>query len=307
MPKITVVIPVYNGEKTIHSTLESVLKQSFEDFEIVVINDGSTDATAETIRSFEDSRLRLVNYPNRGLAASRNRGIQQSQCELISFIDADDLWTPDKLADQLAALQADPVAAVAYSWTDCIDQRDRYCRRGSHIAAQGDVYDRLLLGNFLDSGSNALFRKSVFQTVGQFDESLEAAEDWDMFLRAALKYTFVVVPKAQVLYRLSPQSMSANLVRQERESIKVLTQAFARKPRLSWWQKRRSVAQMYRYLTFKALESCNTSQQAWVAGTYLGRAVYQDPTQMKPIRLFISQVQTIVTTLAKPLNFKDAL
>lgn len=306
MPTITVVIPVYNGAATIRATLESLLQQTFEDFEIVVIDDGSTDDTAYVVRQIEDSRIRLIQYPNRGLAASRNRGIQQSQCDLISFIDADDLWTADKLAAQLAALQTASTAAVAYSWTDCIDQFDRFCRRGSHISAEGNVYDKLLMGNFLDSGSNALFRKSVFEAVGQFDESLKAAEDWDMFLRVALEYTFVVVPKVQILYRLSPQSMSANLKRQERESSKVLTQAFARKPRLPWQHKRKSLAQMYRYLTFKALESCSTRQQAWAAGRYLSQAIYQDPSQIKPVRLLSSQLSTIIKTLTEPLNFRDA-
>ncbi|NEQ49719.1 MAG: glycosyltransferase [Leptolyngbya sp. SIO3F4] len=305
MPAITVAIPVYNGARTIRSTLESILQQSFEDFEVVVIDDGSTDDTIKVVQQFDDSRIRLISYPNKGLAASRNRGIQQSRCELISFIDADDLWTVDKLADQLAILQNAPMTSVAYSWTDCIDQADRFCRRGSHISAEGDVYEKLLMGNFLDSGSNALFRKSVFETVGQFDESLKAAEDWDMFLRIAIDHSFAVVPTVQILYRLSPQSMSANLERQERESLKVLDQAFARKPQLSWLIKRRSLAQMYRYLTFKALESCSTRQQAWTAGKYLTQAVYQDPVQLKPIRLFSSQLQTIVETLTNPLKFED--
>lgn len=306
MPAITVAIPVYNGAKTIRTTLESIIQQSFSDLEIIVIDDGSTDQTADIVRQIDDSRIRLISYPNEGLAASRNRGIHQSQCELISFIDADDLWTADKLADQLAALQTAPKASVAYSWTDCVDQSARFCRRGSHVSAEGHVYEKLLMGNFLDSGSNALFRKSVFDTVGRFDVSLKAAEDWDMFLRVALDHTFAVVPKVQVLYRLSPQSMSANLERQERESLKVLTQAFARKPGLSWRQKRKSLAQMYRYLTFKSLESCATRQQAWIAGKYLSQAIYQDPLQLKPIRLFLSQFQKILETFTNPLKFEDA-
>ncbi|MBT9317524.1 glycosyltransferase [Leptothoe spongobia] len=300
MPTITVAIPVYNGAKTIHATLESIIQQSFEDIEIVIIDDGSIDETVEIVRQVKDSRIRLISYPNQGLAASRNRGIQQSQCELISFIDADDLWTPDKLSEQLSILQANPRAAIAYSWTDCIDQVDRFFRRGSYLSVEGHVYDKLLMGNFLDSGSNALFRKSVFAAVGQFDESLKAAEDWDMFLRIAVDHTFVVVPKVQVLYRLSPQSMSAHLERQESESRRVLTQAFARKPGLSWQTKRKSLAQMYRYLTFKALENCSTRQQALITAKYLGQAIYQDPVQLKPIRLFLSQLQRIIETLTRP-------
>ena len=297
MPIITVAIPVYNGAKTIRATLDSILQQSLADIEIVVIDDGSTDDTVSVVRQIDDSRIRLMSYPNQGLAASRNRGIQQSQCEFISFIDADDLWTPDKLRDQLAVLRPNPTAAVAYSWTDCVDCSGDFCRRGSHISAQGNVYDKLLLGNFLDSGSNALFRKSVFDTVGQFDESLKAAEDWDMFLRIACDHEFMAVSNVQVLYRLSAQSMSTNLSRQEQESLRVLKHSFARRSPMSWVHKRKSYAQLYRYLNFKSLENCSTRKQALRAGQYLATAVFQDPLQLKPIRLFTSQLSQIIRVL----------
>ena len=282
MPTITVAIPVYNGAKTIRATLDSILQQSLADIEIVVIDDGSTDDTVSVVRQIDDSRIRLMSYPNQGLAASRNRGIQQSQCEFISFIDADDLWTPDKLRDQLAVLRPNPSAAVAYSWTACVDFSGGFCRRGSH---------------FLDSGSNALFRKSVCVTVGPFDESLKAAEDWDMFLRIACEHDFMAVPNVQILYRLSAQSMSTNLSRQEQESLRVLKRSYARRSPMSRIHKRKSYAQLYRYLNFKSLENCSTRKQALEAGQYLAKAVFQDPRQLKPIRLFTSQLGQIVRVL----------
>ncbi|MEO0756098.1 MAG: glycosyltransferase [Cyanobacteria bacterium J06648_16] len=297
-PLITVVIPVYNGAKTIAETITSVLEQSLRDFELLVINDGSTDNTIEVVQGFKDNRIRLLTYSNAGLAASRNRGIQQSCCDLISFIDADDLWTTTKLEDQLLALRRQSCASVAYSWTDCVNQSGIFFRRGSHISAEGNVYERLLMGNFIDSGSNALFRKSVFEAVGQFDTALKAAEDWDMFLRIAADHRFVSISEVQVLYRLSSQSMSANLYRQEQESLKVLNKAFACKPKLSWRSRRKSLAQLYRYLTYKALENCSTKEQASVAGRYLFQSVFQDPRQLRPLRLFGSQLSEIVKVLA---------
>ncbi|MCF3623160.1 glycosyltransferase family 2 protein, partial [Planktothrix agardhii] len=118
MPKISVIIPVYNGEKTIQKTIESVLQQTWQDFELIVINDGSQDATLEILSSIQDPRLRILSYSNAGLASSRNRGITEATGEYISFLDADDLWTPDKLEAQFQALEEHPEAAVAYSWTD---------------------------------------------------------------------------------------------------------------------------------------------------------------------------------------------
>ncbi|NES72852.1 MAG: glycosyltransferase family 2 protein, partial [Okeania sp. SIO2D1] len=113
MTLISVIIPVYNGEKTIRDTINSVLKQSFADFELIIINDGSTDSTLEVINSFQDHRLKVFSYPNAGQGASRNRGIELAKGEYISFIDADDMWTSDKLEKQLQALQDNPQAGVA--------------------------------------------------------------------------------------------------------------------------------------------------------------------------------------------------
>ncbi len=101
MPKISVIIPVYNAEETIKETLESVLSQTFSQFEIIVINDGSQDKTLEIVSRILDPRLKVLSYPNAGVSVSRNRGISQAAGEYVSFLDADDLWTPDKLETQL--------------------------------------------------------------------------------------------------------------------------------------------------------------------------------------------------------------
>ncbi|NER80576.1 MAG: glycosyltransferase [Leptolyngbya sp. SIO1D8] len=290
MPAVSIVIPVYNGEKTIEATIASVLAQSFEDFELLIINDGSNDSTLEIVNSIADARLQVLSYPNVGLAASRNRGIRAAVGEFISFIDADDLWTPDKLLTQVEALRQNPQAALVYSWTDCVNDRGRVERRGSYITAEGNVYAQLLLGNFLDSGSNALVRREVFETTGGFDESLKAAEDWDMFLRLARSCEFVCVSKVQVLYRLSNQSMSANLDRQEQESLKVLQRAYAACPNLSVSVRHQSLGSFYRYLSFKALEGTPDRKNGFAALRYLGRSVRHHPSQIRPVRLFLSQL-----------------
>jgi glycosyltransferase involved in cell wall biosynthesis len=137
MPLISVIIPAYNAQKTIRETIESVLNQTFKDFEIIVIDDGSQDSTVEIVSAFSDPRLRLFSYPNAGVSATRNRGLAQANSEFISFLDADDLWTPDKLEAQLRALEANPQAAVAYSWTDYIDESSQFLHPGNHPTATG--------------------------------------------------------------------------------------------------------------------------------------------------------------------------
>ena len=155
---ISVIIPVFNGEQTIEETINSILDQTFQDIEIIIINDGSTDATLEIVENISDSRIKIFSYPNAGLSASRNRGIDRAKGEYISFIDADDLWTPDKLELQWQALQKNPQAAVAYSWTDYIDESSKFIKSGRRITINGDAFSKLLITNFLENGSNPLIR-----------------------------------------------------------------------------------------------------------------------------------------------------
>src|SRR5919199_2454966 len=254
MPSISVIIPVYNGEKTIKETIESVLKQTFKDFELLVINDGSQDATLDIVNRIQDPRLKVFSYPNAGQSTSRNRGIELAVGEYISFIDADDLWTPDKLEAQVKALQENPQAAVAYSWTDWIDQSSQLIGKGSYITENGEVFAKLLLNDFVANGSNCLIRRQALIEVGGFDESVTPAEDWDLWLRLAARYEFVVVPSPQILYRISPNSASFDVWKMEASSLKVIEKAFAQAPESLRPLKKKSLGNRYKYLTYKSIE-----------------------------------------------------
>ena len=227
-PTISVILPVYNGEKTVGATIRSVLEQQFDDFELLIIDDGSTDQTPDVLKVFSDPRIAVHSFENKGLAASRNRGIRLAAGEFVAFIDADDLWTADKLTDQLNALRSKTDAGLAYSLTDCIDIDGKRIGPASHVAHDGHVYSRLMARNFVDSGSNPLVRREVFDAVGGFDERLEAAEDWDFYLRVAHRYPFICLPKAQILYRIHGQTMSANSLRQQQASAIVFEAALER-------------------------------------------------------------------------------
>lgn len=277
MPLISVVIPVYNGEKTIRQTIESVINQTFSNFELIVIDDGSQDSTLDIVRSISDSRLKVFSFPNAGLAASRNRGIQLASGDYISFIDADDLWTGDKLEAQLKALLDNPQAAVAFSWTDCIDESGQFSRRGNYSTVSGNVYAQLLLTDFIENGSNLLIRSEAFKKVSYFNESLPAAEDWEMWLRLAANYEFVVVPSPQVLYRLSTTSMSANVVRQEAACLQVIDQAFAQAPDSVQHLKKPSLANLYKYLTYKVLAGVPDPQAGKIAVRFWWQVLHHQP------------------------------
>jgi glycosyltransferase involved in cell wall biosynthesis len=230
MPLISVIIPAYNAEKTIKETIESVLNQTFSDFELIVINDGSQDSTLDIVSSISDPRIKVFSYSNSGPQKSRNRGIAIATGDYLAFLDSDDLWTPDKLEAQLKALQENPEAAVAYSWTDYIDEFGAFLYSGSHATETGDVYAKLLVENFLENGSNPLICRNALTKMGGFDESLSASQDWDLYLRLANQYYFTAIPRSQIFYRLSNHSISSNIFRQEKQCLYVIERAFNNAP-----------------------------------------------------------------------------
>jgi glycosyltransferase involved in cell wall biosynthesis len=281
MPLISVIIPVYNGEKTIRETIASILNQTFQDLELIVINDGSQDATLEIVEQISDTRLKVFSYSNAGQATSRNRGISHACGEYISFIDADDLWTPDKLEAQLKALQANPQAAVAYSWTDYIDESSQPLQRGSYMSVNGNVYANLLLIDFIGSGSNPLIRQQALTEVGGFNELMTPSEDRDLWLRLAARYHFIAVPSPQVLYRQSINSASTNVLRMEQSSLRVIEQAFTQAPESLQHLKQFSLANNYKGLIFRALERVPGRQGGLTAARYLWHSFKTDPSLLR--------------------------
>lgn len=295
MPHISVIIPVYNGEKTIKETIESVLNQSFSDFELIVINDGSHDTTLEIVSSIQDYRLKVFSYPNAGASASRNRGFSHAVGEFVAFLDADDLWTADKLQAQFNALQDNPEAAVAYSWTDYIDESGKFLRPGGHISVSGNIYKNLLLVDLLENGSNPLIRREAITAVGGFDESLPAGQDWDLYLRLAARYHFVCVPASQILYRISTNSISSNVFRMESACLQLIERTFNQAPESLQYLKTYSLANIYKYLTYKALEEPSERRKSLAAIRFLWLAIIND-------RVFIQHKLLILQLFIKILT-----
>jgi glycosyltransferase involved in cell wall biosynthesis len=307
MPKISVIIPVYNGEKTIEKTIESVLNQTFANFELLVIDDDSQDSTLEVIGKIKDSRLKVFSYPRAGVSASRNRGLTQASGEFISFLDADDLWTTDKLEAQFNALQENPQAAVAYSWTDWIDESGQFLRAGGHISVNGNAYAELLLRDFVESGSNPLIRRQALAEVGNFDESLTHGEDWDMWLRLAARYEFVAVPSPQILYRISPNSASFDVWKMEAGSLQIIERNFAQAPESLQHLKREALSSRYKYLTFKALEGTLERKQGLAAARFLWQTVRNDPSMLRRSHLMLIVILKITLAILLPPQQAQAL
>lgn len=184
--RISVVMPVYNGAALIGRALSTVFAQDFQDLEILVVDDASTDDLASAVARFADLRLRLLRQDsNTGAAGARNRGIREARGELIAFLDSDDEWLPGKLARQLAQLEtAAPECGLSLTGYELL--RDRLGRREARpLPAERDWYFRLLAGCTVSLGSCALLRRSLFDEIGLFDESMRRLYDWDWLLRYA--------------------------------------------------------------------------------------------------------------------------
>lgn len=300
MPLVSVIIPVYNGEKTIKITINSVLNQTFPDFELIVVNDGSQDSTLAAVNEIQDARIRVFSFPNSGVSASRNRGLAEAKGEFISFLDADDLWTPDKLEAQLKALQENPQAAVAYSWSDWVDEWGQFLRAGGHITVNGNAYEKLLVRDFVESGSNPLIRRQALDEVGDFDQSVTPAEDWDMWLRLAARYEFVAVPSSQILYRISPNSASFNVWKMEAGSLQVIERNFAQTTESLKHLKRKTLASRYEYLMFKAIEGNLEPKKGLTAARFLGQAIRYNPSLLRRGKIMAIVLVKIVAAIVLP-------
>ena len=305
--KISVIIPVYNGEKTIKETILSVLNQSFTNFDLIIINSNSTDKTISIISQIQDERIKVFSYPKANPGVNRNRGINHATGDYITFLDADDLWTNNKLAAQYKALQENPQAGVAFSWTNCIDENGKFLRKTSHVNWNGDVYSKLLLDDFIGTGSNVMIRREVLMKAGDFYEKLTNAKDTEMWLKLSAITNFVCVPKAQILYRISLNSWSSNVLGLEKSNLEIIQRAFNREKAKSLQHlKPIAIANLYKYLCYKVLAAPPGKQQSAVAARFLFTAIKTDISLLfKPI-IFKATIKLIAMVIL-PSNWTNVI
>jgi len=214
VPTIDVIIPVFNGEYFIEKALRSVDRQTCEPSRIIVVDDGSTDKTEEIVLAFKSASAIPVEYikqENRGPNAARNKGISVSSGELLAFLDTDDVWEPAKLEKQLAVFNGSEWndLGLVYCAYSLIAEDDSIIIDKSAVTLdpsyRGHVFDKVLEANkIMGSASAVLIKKECFDSVGLFDESLKASEDWDMWIRIAEKYAIDYVNEPLVKIRRHP-------------------------------------------------------------------------------------------------------
>lgn len=256
MSKVSVIIPAYNAITYFPETLESLLKQTFNDFEVIVVNDGSTDETGQWLSQIKEPKVRLISQKNQGLAGARNTGITHAQGEYIAILDADDLWEPDKLEKQVRVLDKNPEVALVYTWVGFIDENGNHTGRVFKNCAEGYVWQKLTQHNIVECGSVPLIRRSCFKIVGLFDRNLNSyLEDWDMWLRIAASHQFKVIKEPLVYYRQHSSSTSRNWEAMDQSFRMVIEKAFSTaKPELMYL-KNHSYGRTSLVLAWKALQS----------------------------------------------------
>lgn len=227
-PLISVVIPVCNGAAYIGEAIDSVLRQTYQNLEILIVDDGSTDETLAVVAGFGD-RVRLVKQPNKGHAAARNVAVKIVRGDWIAMLDADDLWHPAKLERQVALIgTADVIYTAAQNFEDA--QRVDSVTFGDRPCPVGDVFDALILDNFITHSSALISRRSLLK-CGGYDESLKTTCDWDLWLRmSAAGVTFAGCAEPLTHYRWRLSSNSKNHCRTCSDRIAVLNRTL-RSPR----------------------------------------------------------------------------
>jgi len=224
-PTVSIIIPTYNRAHLVGRAIRSVLNQTYQDFEIIVVDDASIDNTEEVVKSFEDNRIRYIRHEkNKGAAAARNTGIKAARGEFIAFQDSDDEWLPEKLEKQMDIFQ-DLSKEIAVVYTDIlkVEKGKTFHERDPSIMPEEGAIckkriDFRVKGIFLQS---SVIRKESLITVGMLDENLQRYHDLDLFIRLATKYSFYHIdePLVRYYYKCSIDNIASN----EPARIKALT------------------------------------------------------------------------------------
>ncbi|MFC5354327.1 glycosyltransferase family 2 protein [Azospirillum himalayense] len=207
-PLVSVVIPVFNRAHTLHRAIDSVKAQDFDAWELIVVDDGSTDQSDAIPASYGDARIRVLRHAtNRGAAAARNSGVEAARGRFIAFLDSDDEWLPGKLSAQVAAVDA-PNAPDALC-TGFVLHRERTGQTSERWPrADGSWFETILDGCYVSPGSTLMVRRDCFTMVGPLDESLPRLEDWDWLLRFMERFTFDCVPVLGAVVHVSTPARS---------------------------------------------------------------------------------------------------
>lgn len=256
-PGVSVIIPAYNRKNYLKYAVNSVLNQTYTDFELIIVDDGSTDGTGDMVRSYNDLRIKYIYQNNQGNHSARNTGIKNAKGKYIALLDSDDMWHAEKLEKQVNILEKHSDIGLVYCGTLLVDENNNLFGKKPLIRHSGYVLDKLLMNNFLYNGSNPLIRQECIKKAGLFDEHLKRMLDWDFYLRIALYFKFHAIKEYLVLYRVHDESLSAGYKSYETAGHVVLNKIFSNRDldKKYFKLKDKAFARRYRYMGLRYFEA----------------------------------------------------
>ena len=314
-PRMSVVMPVYNVEAYIEEAIQSVLDQSFEDFELIIVDDGGPDGSIELARQFRDPRIRLISQANRGLAGARNTGIAHARAPYIALLDSDDRWLRDKLLHHFVHLEANPQVGVSYSGSRMIDETGRPMAVAMRPKLTGVRARDVLCRNPVGNGSAPVLRRTALDRAAfrraeepdricWFDESFRQSEDIELWVRLSGLHAvrFEGIEGLLTEYRIIGGALSANVVKQYLTWSRMLDRARENSPELVAQHGDLARAYQLRYLARRSVQLGNGE----LAEDLLGRAIGLAPRILweEPLKSAVTWGAVKLARLAGPEKFK---
>ncbi|ODS34733.1 MAG: glycosyltransferase family 2 [Candidatus Scalindua rubra] len=223
MPTVSVIIHTYNNEKFIVETVESVLKQTYNDYEIIVVDDGSEDGTRDALLPYMH-KIRYHYKENGGIASAKNAGISLSKAEFIAFLDHDDLWIPNKLKIQMEYFNKSPQVGLVYAKYTSF-RNNKKLRTKPEKGYSGWIFAKLISKSFIQT-STVMVKRDCLNVVGPFDESFALADEYDMFLRIAKRFQCGFIDKGLTKYRIHDTNASKNDLLFDKENLRVFKKVY---------------------------------------------------------------------------------
>ena len=273
-PKVSIIISAYNAMKYLPATVNSVLQQTFADFEVLIFNDGSSDKIVKWFHRLKDRRLKFISQAHLGISQTLNLGIIKARGEYVAFLDANDLWHPCKLQKQVSCLEHYPEIGLVHSWLMLIDNWGNFTGRVVKNDLSGWVEPKILERNQIGSPS-VMIRRRCFDFVGLFDPQLQTTQDWDMWIRMSRRYQFMALPEPLVYYRQHQNNISKNWLVMETSFQATIEKAYANVSPELLHLKHRSYAHVSLYLAEKVLQS--KKPDPVIANNYCRQALEHSP------------------------------
>jgi glycosyltransferase involved in cell wall biosynthesis len=288
-PEVSVILPAYNHAVLLGEALESVFAQTHRNYEIIVVDDGSTDDTADVLKPLiEQDLIHYIYQQKQGVSAARNRGIAEASGRYIAFLDSDDLFEPTKLDIQVKYLQDYPEVGLVHSGFTKFDnaRNDLGYRDTSWFS--GMIYPRILLyWTTLMAVDTVLIPKKVFDSIGLFDTKLSMGEDLDLWRRIARKYPFGFINKSLARVRVHAGNTSGDKLGATHGLLMYLEQAFKDDPELSGQFRKRALSRMFSTMAYNLLSETG-SESLQAARLNAWRAITNDPVNLHGYSAFVS-------------------